>query len=73
MNDSFPFLSAEQQTGIDAHHQDMRALQINSLSEYTVQQLVFQNKFPHIGTGQGQRGKILVPKPTLLKYLRKSA
>ena len=46
------------------------AQQISGLSEHTIRQLVLQNKLPHIRTGQGKRGKILVPKSALLEYLR---
>jgi len=47
--------------------------QISGLSEHTVRQLVLQNKVPHIRTGQGKRGKILVPKSALLNYLKSAA
>ena len=46
------------------------AKQISGLSEHTIRQLVLQNKLPHIRTGKGQRGKILIPKSALLEYLR---
>lgn len=46
------------------------ACEISGLSEHTVRQLVLQNKLPHIRTGQGKRGKILVPKSALLDYLK---
>ena len=46
------------------------AQQISGLSEHTIRQLVLQNKLPHIRTGQGKRGKILIPKSALLEYLR---
>lgn len=49
------------------------AQQISGLSEHTVRQLVLQNKLPHIRTGQGKRGKILVPKSALLDYLKSAA
>ncbi|MCM1166817.1 MAG: helix-turn-helix domain-containing protein [Lachnospiraceae bacterium] len=49
------------------------AQQIAGLSEHTVRQLVLQNKLPHIRTGQGKRGKILIPKSALLEYLRLAA
>ena len=41
---------------------------IDGLSECTVRQLVAQGKVPHIRTGAGKRGKILVPKSALIKY-----
>lgn len=47
--------------------------QIGGLSEHTVRQLVLQNKLPHIRTGQGKRGKILIPKSALLEYLKTAA
>ncbi len=49
------------------------AQQVSGLSEHTVRQLVLQNKLPHIRTGQGKRGKILIPKSALLEYLRTAA
>ena len=49
------------------------AQQVSGLSEHTVRQLVLQNKLPHIRTGQGKRGKILVPKLALLEYLKSAA
>lgn len=49
------------------------AQQISGLSEHTIRQLVLQNKLPHIRTGQGKRGKILIPKSALLEYLRTAA
>jgi excisionase family DNA binding protein len=42
--------------------------EIAGLSEHTVRQLIAQNKLPHIRTGAGKRGKILVPKAALLAY-----
>lgn len=42
---------------------------VKGLSEHTVRQLVAQDKLPHIRTGQGKRGKILVSKAALLEYL----
>ena len=47
--------------------------EVAGLSEHTVRQLVLQNKVPHIRTGQGKRGKILVPKSALLEYLNSAA
>lgn len=49
------------------------AKQISGLSEHTMRQLVLQNKLPHIRTGQGKRGKILIPKSALLEYLQLAA
>ena len=49
------------------------AQQISGFSEHTIRQLVLQNKLPHIRTGQGKRGKILVPKSALLDYLKTAA
>lgn len=37
------------------------------LNEYTVRQLVLRKELPSIRTGQGKRGKILVPKAALLR------
>lgn len=34
---------------------------VNGLSEYTVRQLVAQWKIKYIRTGEGKRGKILIP------------
>ena len=46
---------------------------VAGLSEHTIRQLVLQNKLPHIRTGQGKRGKILIPKSALLEYLKSAA
>ncbi len=43
------------------------------LSEHTIRQLVAQGKIPYIRTGQGKRGKILIPKTALFEYINKSA
>ena len=42
---------------------------VNGLSEHTVRQLVAQNKVVYVRAGSGVRGKILVSKTSLLKYL----
>ncbi|MBO6308199.1 MAG: helix-turn-helix domain-containing protein [Oribacterium sp.] len=42
---------------------------ITGLTEHTVRMLVKQNKIRYIRCGQGNRGKILVSKDSLLKYL----
>jgi len=42
--------------------------EIDGLTECTVRQLVSQGKLPHIRTGAGRRGKILVPKAALVRY-----
>ncbi len=42
---------------------------VSRLSEHTVRQLVKQGKVTFIRTGQGERGKILVSKSSLLEYL----
>lgn len=41
---------------------------VDGLSECTLRQLVVQGKMPHIRSGVGKRGKILVPKAALLEY-----
>ena len=46
---------------------------VSGLSEHTVRQLIAQDKIPYIRTGQGKRGKILVNKSALLKYLNSAA
>ena len=46
---------------------------VAGLSEHTIRQLVLQNKIPHIRTGKGKRGKILIPKSVLLEYLKSVA
>ena len=43
---------------------------VNGLSEYTIRQLVAQGKIKYIRTGEGKRGKILIPKQALLDYLK---
>ena len=42
---------------------------VNGLSEHTVRQLVAQCKIAYVRAGSGVRGKILVSKTSLLKYL----
>ena len=42
---------------------------VNGLSEHTVRQLVAQGKVEYIRAGSGVRGKNLVSKASLLKYL----
>ena len=46
---------------------------VSGLSEHTVRQLIAQDKIPYLRTGQGKRGKILVNKSALLKYLNSAA
>lgn len=40
------------------------------LSDYTIRKLVEQKKIPFIRAGDGKRGKILIPKPALIEYLK---
>jgi phenylpyruvate tautomerase PptA (4-oxalocrotonate tautomerase family) len=42
---------------------------VSGLTEHTVRMLVKQDKVKYIRCGQGARGKILVSKDSLLKYL----
>ena len=42
---------------------------VNGLSERTVRQLAAQDKVAYVRAGSGVRGKILVSKASLLKYL----
>ena len=42
---------------------------VTGLTEHTVRMLMKQNKVRYIRCGQGTRGKILVSKDSLLKYL----
>ena len=42
--------------------------EVKGLNEYTVRQLIARKEIPSIRTGQGKRGKILVPKAALLRY-----
>ncbi|SDA20216.1 DNA binding domain-containing protein, excisionase family [Ruminococcus sp. YE71] len=42
---------------------------VTGLTEHTVRMLVKQGKVKYIRCGQGTRGKILVSKDSLLKYL----
>ena len=46
---------------------------VSGLSEHTIRQLIAQGKIPYIRTGQGKRGKILINKSALLKYLNTAA
>lgn len=41
---------------------------VKGLNEYTVRQLIARKEILSIRTGQGKRGKILVPKSALLRY-----
>ncbi len=42
---------------------------VNGLSEHTVRQLIAQGKIAYVRAGSGVRGKILVSKASLLKYI----
>ena len=42
---------------------------VTGLTEHTIRMLVKQNKVRYIRCGEGYRGKILVSKESLLKYL----
>lgn len=42
---------------------------VNGLSEHTIRQLVAQGKIAYVSAGSSVRGKILVSKASLLKYL----
>ena len=42
---------------------------VKGLSEHTVRKLVAQGRVRYIRTGEGERGKILVSKQSLLNYL----
>ncbi len=46
---------------------------VSGLSEHTVRQWVAQGLIPYIRTGQGKRGKILISKSALLKFLDSAA
>ena len=41
---------------------------VKGMNEYTVRQLIARKEIPSIRTGQGKRGKILVPKAALIRY-----
>ena len=43
--------------------------EIPGLRENTIRQLVTQGKLPHIRTGRGKNGKILIAKSALLDYI----
>ncbi|MBR1765134.1 MAG: helix-turn-helix domain-containing protein [Ruminococcus sp.] len=45
--------------------------QIKGLTENTVRQLVKQDKLPHIRSGRGERGKILIKKSDLYECISK--
>lgn len=45
--------------------------QIKGLTENTVRQLVKQDKLPHIRSGRGERGKILIKKSDLYECINK--
>ena len=42
---------------------------IPGLKENTIRQLVTQGKLPHIRTGRGKNGKILIAKSALFNYI----
>ena len=42
---------------------------IKGLSEHTVRKLVAQNRIRYIRTGEGERGKILISKQSLIEYM----
>ena len=42
---------------------------VTGLSEHTVRQLIAQGKIAYVRAGSGVRGKILLSKASLLKYL----
>lgn len=46
---------------------------ISGLSEHTVRQWIAQGLIPYIRTGRGKRGKILISKSALLKFLESAA
>lgn len=46
---------------------------ISGLSEHTVRQWITQGLIPYIRTGRGKRGKILISKSALLKFLDSAA
>ena len=46
---------------------------ISGLSEHTVRQWVTRGLIPYIRTGKGKRGKILISKSALLKFLDSAA
>ena len=46
---------------------------VSGLSEHTVRQWAAQELIPYIRTGKGKRGKILISKSALLKFLDSAA
>ncbi len=46
---------------------------VSGLSEHTVRQWAAQGLIPYIRTGKGKRGKILISKSVLLKFLDSAA
>lgn len=42
--------------------------EIDGLSEHTIRMLIAQGKLPHIRSGAGKRGKILVNRADLLRF-----
>lgn len=46
---------------------------VSGLSEHTVRQWVVQRLIPYIRTAKGKRGKILISKSALLKFLDSAA
>jgi hypothetical protein len=44
---------------------------VKGISDHTLRLLIQQNKIPHIRTGEGKNGKILVSKTALFNYFNK--
>lgn len=42
---------------------------VKGISEHTIRKLVAQNRVRYIRTGEGQRGKILISKQSLIDYI----
>ena len=65
---------ARTKTSSESHPVEMLTVKecaelVSGLSEHTIRQLVAQGKVEYIRAGSGVRGKILVSKASLLKYL----
>lgn len=46
---------------------------VKGISEHTIRKLVAQNRIRYIRTGEGERGKILISKKSLLDYIEGAA
>ena len=66
-------LPAEQRSAVPDEPMEMLTIKecteaVRGISEHTVRKLVAQGRVRYIRTGEGERGKILISKKSLLEY-----